>query len=129
MLCVPNTSLDPEEVRKQPLICYEWPPTMSMINRVERYMPREPIVYHAVLWKGKAADLVEMPKFNELIEKINRIDSTGLLVLATDDIEVSVQPDREYIVHSSDLGFYVLPKKQFEESFEAIPTHAVKRNE
>lgn len=26
MICVPNTSLDPEEVRKQPLICYEWPP-------------------------------------------------------------------------------------------------------
>lgn len=117
MLCIPNTSLDPKAVRKQPYISYEWP--MKIL--VRQYQPKQPIVYHAVLWRGKASDLIGMPEFDDLVVRIISIDSTGLLTLAIDDSEAKVHPDLGYIVHSTTAGFYVLASKGFEENFEPVP--------
>lgn len=91
-----------------------------MTNQVQQYEPKVPAQYYAVLWQGKAADLVGMPYFNRLVECIVSIDGVGLLKLNLDGEEVKVDTNYHYIVYDTTYGFYVLTRKDFETKFRPV---------
>jgi len=93
-----------------------------MANKVEQYQLRKPVEYHAVLWNGTVKDLVEMPDFNDLVTRIQSIDSTGLLTFEYNGVTNKVFKRQHYIIHSSDYGFYILSKEDFEKAYEPLPT-------
>lgn len=92
-----------------------------MSNSVKQYELKKPLVFHAVLWQGKAEDLIGMPDFNRLVTHIISIDGTGLLTIESDGLQIKVFSGQEYLVSSPEDGLYVCGKKEFEEEFQVIP--------
>lgn len=94
-----------------------------MLIKAQVYEQKILPVFHAVLWQGRAADLVGMPEFNELVSRITKISPGGMLHIRLDDdvIYDNIKPGEFYIVHSSVNGFYALTRKEFENNFRLAP--------
>ena len=95
---------------------------------VELYEPREEIALQAALWKGQMADLVGFKDFNDLVECVQHIDSTGLLILDLSghegEEEVKVAPLQGYIVRGVTGKFWVMTVQDFNKTYQAIPVAA-----
>lgn len=75
----------------------------------------------AVLWQGKAADLADLPNFNQLVGIIIKIDSTGMLILEIDSEKCMAEIGRSYVIYNPSTGFDIVPKAEFEKRYEAVP--------
>lgn len=93
-----------------------------MNNQVALYEPVDRGQIHAVLWQGKMADLVGFPEFNDLVEKVRRIDSTGLLILEIDGQETQIEAHKFYIIMGDKTwNINFIEKKEFERSYNLVP--------
>lgn len=89
--------------------------------KVVEYELREPAKIYAVLWAGKAADLVGMPDFDNLVCSVISIDIRGNLKIEIDGEQHEIATSSFYIVHESNRGFRIVPKDKFEKNYAPVP--------
>lgn len=90
---------------------------------VEVYETRLAVLLHAGLWKGKMADLVGMPDFNDLVGRVVSIDGKGDLIFEGekgDDTMAVV--GQHYIVRGVTGHFFIMGVAEFEKTYVVRPS-------